>query len=322
MSLEAYNDQFYVPGWIDDQDSVRAAIDNMFKEGIFGSVSPYAEDTDAASINKDEIPKTYYPWKIFQLVTLYAAIVYNQGQVGSCVGFGTTSACETTLINSIYRDNGTAEDFHHLCQEVTYGGSRFEVNGNRLPFRGDGSQGVWACSFVTKWGVINRGIHGKYDLTRYTESNARLFGSRGVPDDLEPKVKEHPVEAFALVRDWDTAVKLMAQGYGISICSNYGFGSKNSSGVASRRGVWNHCMELWGYDLTKAVDKEEIGLLRNSWSPQAHPGAAGPGDPPKGTFWARASDLNGMLRQGDSYAFARVKFDRVKPIDIDYRELT
>lgn len=310
--MDDFNDQFYVPGW----DNDREAIDLVLSE----LETPYASMTQACEIPYEDLPKQYFPWQIHKSVTGLEAIVYNQGQVGSCVGMGATSAVETLCVNEIFR--GENQEFKHLVQEVTYGGSRVEANGGRPAFRGDGSTGGLAAKFLKGWGVIYRGVHGKYDLTKYSEARCREYGSKGVPDDIEPAVKAHPVSEIVQVRSWENAVKLMAQGYGIFVCSDQGFGSKNSNGVAPARGSWAHCMELWGYDLTLTADKEDLGCIRNSWGPRAHPGASGPGNPPQGTFWARASTISSMLKQGDSYAVAGLGgFDLKKPLDIDYSKI-
>lgn len=312
MSIESFNDQFYYPGWVNDREKIEAFLATL--------ENPYASDTPACAMPYEDVPKQYFPWKIHKAVVGSDPLVYNQGQVGSCVGMGATSAVETLCVNEIHR--GESQEFKHLVQEVTYGGSRVEANGGRPAFRGDGSTGALAAKFLKAYGVIYRGLHGKHDLTKYSEARCREYGSKGVPNDLEQAVKDHPVSEVVQVRTWENAVKLMAQGYGIFICSNQGFGTKNQYGVAPPRGVWAHCMELWGFDLTKEVDKEEIGCLRNSWGSRAHPGAAGPGDPPPGTFWARAQTLDSMLRQGDSYAVAGLGgFDRKKPLDIDYSKI-
>src|SRR5437763_1529398 len=76
-----------------------------------------------------------------------------------------------------------AEEYRDLAQEVIYGGSRVEVGGGRL--RGDGSVGAWAAKFVHDYGVVPRGVHGRYDLSRYDERRCREYGARGVPGDLE-----------------------------------------------------------------------------------------------------------------------------------------
>ena len=56
---------------------------------------------------------------------------------------------------------------------------------------------------MTEYGVIPRGIFGKHDLRAYDEARCREYGRTGVPDDLEPVAKKHPVRSVAAVHSWD-----------------------------------------------------------------------------------------------------------------------
>jgi hypothetical protein len=156
----------------------------------------------------------------------------------SCVSFGTATAIEHLMCVEIA--NGDPEQYKDLAQEVIYGGSRVEVGGGRIG--GDGSVGAWAAEFVKKWGVVARGVYGQYDLSRYSESTCRSFGSRGVPDELEALAKKTPVQAITKVTSFDEACKALLQGYPIAICSNQGFTmQRDAEGFCRASGSWAHC---------------------------------------------------------------------------------
>jgi hypothetical protein len=281
---------FYVPGWEnlpDEVEAIRATLPIPFFKG-----TPADLVTD--------IPDHVFLWDADRKVLGSVLPPKNQGQVGSCVSFGTNTAIRRTMLAEIA--NGEAEEFKDIVEEVTYGGSRVEVGGGRI--NGDGSVGAWAADFVKQWGVLERGKHGNYDLSQYSESTCRQFGSKGVPDDLEPAVKLHPVKTITQIKSWDEAKKALASGYAIAICSNQGFSmQRNSDGVCKASGSWAHCMALDGY----RTDGGEFGHIENSWGPDAHTGPVGPGEPNTAGFWTAAETIDRMLRQDDSWAFSSVQ---------------
>ena len=177
-----------------------------------------------------------------------------------------------------------------------------EIGGGRIS--GDGSVGAWAAEFVKRWGVVNRGVHGSYDLTGYSESRCREFGQNGVPADLETVAKAHPVKNITQVTNWAEAKKALASGYGIAICSNQGFSMRrDAKGICRPSGSWAHCMALDGYFIENG---NEYGHIENSWGADAHTGPVGWGEPNTGGFWADAEVIGRMLRQDDSWAFSAV----------------
>ena len=221
----------------------------------------------------------------------------DQGQVGSCVSFGTATAIEHLMLVQIAR--GDMADYHDLAQEVIYGGSRVEIGGGRI--RGDGSVGAWAAQFVQKFGVVTRDKHGKYDLLTYSESRCREWGRTGVPDDLEPLAKESPVKGITGIRNAEEAMKALIQGYPIAVCSDQGFAStRDKDGFARASGSWAHCMAVLGYR-----DAPRKGfLICNSWGPTWISGPKGSIDIPDGCFWCEYSTFDRMCKQNDTWAFS------------------
>lgn len=281
-------------GWLADPEAVQQIVAEM--------PQPYFARMPAADVDDASLPDHAYLWRAYERIGLSRPPMKNQGSVGSCVAFGTTTAIERTVANAIAA--GKREQWKMIAEEPIYGGSRVEIGGGRI--RGDGSIGAWAAKWVNRWGIIPRERIGDHDLRQYSESRCRDWGRRGVPDDLEPVAKEHPVQDVALVRSWAEAKRALASGYGIAVCSDQGFSmTRDSRGVARPQGQWMHCMCLDGYH--REPDGSEFGHITNSWGASAHRGPVGWGDPNPDGFWAESMVIDRMLRQGDSWAFSDVQ---------------
>ena len=288
-------------GWVKDADAVEVVAAKLrFK--VFSNTPAGKAD--------DPLPESVYLWHAYAKAGIRGPPSKNQGQVGSCVAFGTNNAVERSLVVAIA--NGKAAfEFKHIAEEVTYGGSRVEVGGGKI--RGDGSVGAWAAEFVRKWGIVPREKIGAFDLSIYSESRCREFGKSGVPEALEVAARNNPVKDITLVRSWDSAKKALASGYAIAICSDQGFAmQRDANGIARPSGSWAHCMGLDGY---AKIDGKEYGHIVNSWGDKAHTGPVGPGDPPPCGFYAASAAVNRMLAQGDSWAFSGVTGFPVQHLD-------
>ena len=289
-------------GWVREPEEVARVV-------AANKVKSFAA-TPAGAVSEADLPAHVYLWEAHRKATGHDPENKNQGGVGSCVSFGTNTAIERTMVAEIAA--GGPFQFKRIAEEVTYGGSRVEIGKGRI--RGDGSVGAWAAKFVQQYGVVSREPHGKYDLTEYDEARCRSWGRAGVPNDLEPIAREHPVKEIAPVANWSEAKHALASGYGIAVCSDQGFSMRRDSrGVAAPRGSWAHCMALDGYHVD--ADGREYGHIENSWGPTAHTGPTGWGNPPSSGFWAEAKVIDGMLRQGDSWAFSAVAGFPARRID-------
>jgi hypothetical protein len=275
-------------GWVNDPDAVRAVAGTL-RFARF-------RDTEAFGAEYDG-PDDVFLWDACRKVTGDVLPPRDQRSVGACVGFGTASAVEHLLCVQIAL--GANEEYRDLAPEVIYGGSRVEVGGGRI--RGDGSVGAWAAKFVTRYGVVPRGIHGRHDLRAYDEARCREYGRTGVPDDLEELARKHPVRSVTNVRTWDECRAAVRNGYPVAVCSSQGFTmQRDRDGFCAPRGVWMHCMAVVG---VRGGGRPGAFLL-NSWGPNAHTGPRGAGDPSPAGFWADAAVVDRMLRQGDSWAFS------------------
>lgn len=275
-------------GWVNDPDAVKSVCTELNH--------PHFRDTEAFQSTYDG-PEDVFLWDACRKVTGDLLPPRNQGQVGSCVSFGTASAIEHLLCVQIA--TGAGEEYRDLVQEIIYGGSRVEIGGGKI--RGDGSVGAWAAKFVSQYGVLPRGVFGTRNLTAYSENRCREYGRSGVPDELEPLVKQHPVKSVANVRSWDECQAAIRNGYPIAVCSDKGFTmQRDSDGFCSPKGVWQHCMAIVGI----RSGKRPGAFILNSWGPNAHTGPRGLGDPSPAGFWADAKVVDRMLKQGDSWAFS------------------
>lgn len=292
-TVEVQSETDYTPtmGWHRDDDQISANLDPertvQFVQTPAGR-AVMADDEDvllyravrkAAGLPPDEYPNV------------------NQGSVGSCVGAGNKHCVDA--LQAVQIGNGARFDWKPVSLEVIYAGSRVEIGGGRI--RGDGSVGAWAAKWLKDYGVVPMEQVGEYDLTSYSASRARSWGRTGVPDDLEPAARQHPVKGTALVKSWQDVDRAIRQGYPVSVCSNQGFTmDRDREGFCSRQGTWNHCMAIIGVK----GGRRPGGFVLNSWGDKAHTGPRYPDDAPPAGFWADADVIDRMVRQGDSFALS------------------
>jgi hypothetical protein len=205
--------------------------------------------------------------------------------------------------------------------EPTYAGSRVEVGGGRI--RGDGSVGVWAMKWATQWGFIPAASTspptGRRSTSRSTTGLCAGGGRPpgvGVPDALEPVVKQHPATAVAMVT---TAVELWAalgSGKVVPVCSDVGFDSPlDADGFCRVNGTWPHCMGIIARFFHPKYGR--CVVVRNSWGDYLKAGfrkvsfvdkdgTTKQFDLPPGSFCTTLNVAAGMVAQRDSWALAGV----------------
>ncbi len=245
-------------------------------------------------------------------------------EIGDCVGqaFGLgTDVLAATQIHGL----GLAEEFKAKAStEVAYAGSRYEIgfleHGNTDILRFDGSWGGYAAEFIKTYGMLPRGVYGNIDLTKYDPRLARLWGKEGIPDHLEPQIKQHPIRSYALVSSYADCRDAIANGYPIIFCSSVGFnpdckncnpGGRDEMGFLHRCGTWYHAMCGTGVD-----DTNRPGILiHNSWGKNWVLGGIAH-EQPVGSFWADAENIDSMCSMGDSYAISG--FLGFPSVDLDY----
>jgi len=287
-------------GW--DEAASKLSIEKFIETHKY----PFLSQQDQAIRGTGE-GKLALLWKAFEKVTGSQYVPHDQ-QIGDCVshGFGLGVDFRTAL----QIEMGKPEKWvAKAATEILYGGGR--VESAKLPKnerRSDGSTGHWQADFLTRWGVLLRQEYpGGHDFREYSGKRAKEIGYNGVPNELEPLCKLHPVKTCALVRNYPEFRDAVSNAYPVAICSNVGFGDstpewvRDSEGFLRRkRAPWYHCM------LGAAVDdnpRRPGGLIFNSWGPKWVTGPTRHGQP-AGTFWVDADTLDAMLRQGDSFALS------------------
>jgi hypothetical protein len=316
--------KFY--GWLDDPEYSRRFIETHPR--------PYFAQNSEKSVKGSGKGQVVLLYKALERA-LGGAIVPHYQKIGDCVGQAMGFGVDSLTAAQIYI-LGRAEQFKaKVATEVLYAGSRFEIgyqlHGSALIRRGDGSHVTWCAEFAQDYGVLPRGKYGEYDLSEYDSRLARSWGRTGVPDELEPTLKEHPVRTFALVRNYEEVRDAIANGYPVIVGSDVGFDycrrhnrggdgrpGRDEAGFLVPCGTWYHAMCFIGVD-------DESGrpgvLCMNSWGPNWVAGGTRH-DQPIGSFWIDAEVVDRMCEQGDTVAISDLLGFASKPEIIDYNLFT
>lgn len=274
--------------------------------------TPRWEDTEAfggGAGPEDDAPV----WRFYQKVTGQPVPADDQGQIGSCVGFGSARAAELSLASKIHGKRGPPQQFSTNLREAIYAGSRINVDPRNPIDGGDGSTGERAARWLKAGvgGLLPTGQHGNYSVSR-----CREWGNRGVPANLVPDCQANPCDT-TLVTSANQAREALQQGYAIFVCSDQGFTQvRDKDGFLRPSGTWMHCMCIAGYQ----GGQRKGFLIINSWGSGWVSGPTGRFDDiPPGSFWADVQTVDRMLKQGDSYAVSDVNgFKRRKILPDDW----
>lgn len=259
-------------------------------------------------------------WRFFEKASNGKFVPHDQ-EIGDCVA--QSWALGIDFLNSIQIARGKGRWTGKVATEVIYSGGRVEVGKGAIS--GAGLHGSWAGRWCRDYGVLLRQpyLNGKYNFTTYSGAKARRWAhicrrctpwGGGVPDELEPLCKKHPLKTIKLITSWPEARDAVYNGYPVVICSDYGFSSqRDGEGFADKRGTWYHCLLMAGMDDSYS---RPGGLLINSWGPDWINGPVRL-DQPLGSFWADADVIDGMLSQEDSFAMSNyIGYPRQ---NLDYR---
>jgi intein/homing endonuclease len=223
------------------------------------------------------------------------SFIANGIAVHNCVSHGTRNACDISRAVEIDIEGERESWIARGATEAIYGARGWS---------GEGMTGSKAAEFVSKIGgiLVRKNYKGVVDLTKYNGSLGAKWGGRGVPDDVLDLANDHQIKTVSLVRTIEEARDALANGYGIAVCSNYGFSSKrDSKGFAKPSGSWAHCMAFIACDDTLG---DTAFLVQNSWGKWNDGGHPEWGPIPDGSFLIHSDVAQGMLSQNGSYAFS------------------
>ena len=163
------------------------------------------------------------------LLKVFPAWSYGLQGRGDCMAWSAMHNID--ILMAVQIDLHKKSEIAHAlaCIEAAYGFMRVEVYGGQPDYSGDGGSPSAAAESVMKCGTLHRLKYDKHDLRIYDETGGRSgeYGRYGVPDVLEPTALKHVVGDVALVTDFDTAVKMLAQG-------------RPSSNADTRNPIWTH----------------------------------------------------------------------------------
>ena len=230
------------------------------------------------------------------------AFIANGCIVHNCVSHSTRNACDVTRAVEIDIKKQKESWIARGATEAIYGA------------RGHGGEGM-SCSraadFVSRTGgiVLRKNYNGIADFTKYNGRLGAGWGGRGLPDKVIDIADNHQIKTVSLIRTVEEARDALHNGYGISVCSSYGFSNKRGSkGFAKVSGSWAHAMAWIACDDTNG---EPSFLIQNSWGVWNSGGHPEWGPIPDGSFLIHADVAAGMLKQNGAYAFS--DFDGFPP---------
>lgn len=220
----------------------------------------------------------------------------------NCVSHGTRNAVDLTRAVEIHVEKEKEAWIARGATEAIYGS------------RGHGGQGM-SCSraaeFVNKIGgvLVRKNYEGIIDLTKYNSTIGSRWGSSGVPESVKKLAQKHQIQTVSNIQSVEEARDALANGYGLSVCSSYGFSNKrNDKGISNVSGSWAHCMAWIACDDTGS---EPLFLVQNSWGKWNSGGHPDWGKIPDGSFLIAADVAAGMIRGGGAFAFSA--FDGFPP---------
>jgi hypothetical protein len=221
---------------------------------------------------------------------------YNERQTtGDCVSHSTRNASDISRAVEI--------DVHKQREGWIARGATEAIYGAR-GWSGQGMSCARAAEFISNIGgiLVRKNYANIVDFSKYNGSLGAGWGGSGLPDKVLQLAKKHKIKTVSLVRTVEEARDALANGYGLSVCSSYGFSNKrDSKGFARVSGSWAHAMAWIACDDTNG---EPAFLVQNSWGKWNDGGHPSWGKIPDGSFLIHSDVAAGMLKQNGAYAFS------------------
>lgn len=232
----------------------------------------------------------------FKSVLKFDKNPYNERQTtGDCVSHATRNAVDVSRAVEIDLKGERESWIARGATEAIYGA------------RGHGGQGMScsrAATFVSQNGgvLVRKDYKGVADFSKYNGNLGASWGARGLPDKVIDVANDHQIKTVSLIKTVEEARDALANGYGLAVCSSYGFSNKrDSKGFAKVSGSWAHAMAWIACDDTNG---EPSFLVQNSWGKWNDGGHPAWGKIPDGSFLIPADVAAGMLKQNGAYAFS------------------
>lgn len=297
-------------GWRNDPRRVAEHLDDMHLKGG----DPRFLIKGAHLFDQDDNADVFL-WLVEQQVLGSLIPSFDQGQVGSCEGHGNGRAAQDTLLIAIAdkapSDDGSPTQWPGIgvCPEIVYANGR-DMDGYHS---GDGGTGAGTAKGLTNVGIPLRGKYGNYDFTQgwpENTSSERQLASRQVPSDIVAACNQHQIKDAALVQSGADAWTALGFYKPVAISGTIGRTmNRQPGGWCPRQGTWNHCQCLRGRCTVKGGKRAFV--YQNSWGDYLGSSnnvvSLESGQQitlPPGCYLAEVSDVEGDLRQGDSFAFS------------------
>lgn len=241
---------------------------------------------------------------------------------GSCVGAGGARAYTHAIVGDVaYR--GDNETVMIPFPYATYGVGR-ELAGMRG--RGDGSYGGAQAKAVAQFGMLPMdSVHApkpqmKDGWAQWSSSVERAWSYRpswdGDRPSIEAEAAKYKMQTVVAIETPEQAVQLLAQGYGLTMASNFGTRPSVQGDVLIGRWVtsWAHQMSIGGY--WKHPQHGLIFIVDNQWGPSAHPSCPTLSKlGVRGSFWIVEKDLVSVIRSGEVFGHSNTMGFPPRPLD-------
>lgn len=284
----------------------------------FGDVGGDVNLPDAAMLYDIELATTGKIVRIWQ-------------QIGSCVGAaGARSYVQSQAGDAFVRKTG--EEIKPIFPWATWGMGR-KLGG--LNSRGGGSFGASQAQAVKEWGMLaadDRRLPQPTDRGGWLVWTAKIETDWSVPrgwpipeNELKPAANEHTIGYVSRIRDVDNLKQALAQGYGVTVASNFGTSPTVRSGllVGDWNKSWAHQMSISGYRVHQGIGL--VFAIDNQWGPEAHPRCpwldAKYAGKVNGSFWITEGTMSRILASRSSEVFAHGDTKDFPPRLIDWGSL-
>jgi hypothetical protein len=248
----------------------------------------------------------------------------NQANWGSCVGHGGARSGLFTASADIWvrkepeawpLQDGLPVD---VSPSAAYAMSRQITNSLG---GGQGSYGAAMMRAMNEWGNAWEIKTDKYDLREYSTEDCSKWQNRGVPDVIIADAKQHPCRAYVKVRRVEQAVALVQNGYGMHMCSGYGWERpRDEDGFVQISGNWPHCQFLGlCYVVYNKNGRFKRGIgCQNSWGDNwklSSPLGTLTPDLPFGSYIIWLEELEQVIRSGELYGVGDYQGFKMAPLN-------